>query len=133
MRKVCSLRLELLPHRREILPNQKAAANLRNTEASGSGAIVSGAKVYDLEAHQSYDLPSGRVLFWLPDSRHIVLIEQGTVSIVDFDGTNKAVIYAGNFLNDFVFAWPDSSRLVLMSTFPTPTASEPNLYGINLK
>ncbi|MDO8618921.1 MAG: PEGA domain-containing protein [Candidatus Daviesbacteria bacterium] len=115
------------------VPNQKSTVTIRNTEASSSGAIINGAKVYDLETRQSYDLPSGRLLFWLSDSRHIVLVENGTVSIIDFDGSNKAIIYAGNFLNDFVFAWPDASRLVLMSTFPTPTASEPNLYGINLK
>ena len=113
------------------LPQTKAV--LRNTEASASGQVITGAKVYDLEASQQYDLPSAKLIFWLPDSRHIVLVEDNTVSIVDFDGSNKAVIYAGNFLNDFVFAWPDASRLVLMSTFPTPTASEPNLYGINLK
>lgn len=92
-----------------------------------------GARVYDIEIGKESDLPSAKALFWLPDSRHVVLVESGEVSIVDFDGSNKAVIYAGNFLNDFVFAWPDSSRLVLMTTFPTPTASEPNLYGINLK
>ena len=95
--------------------------------------LIENAKVYDLETNRSYDLPPARLHFWLPDSEHVVLVEGGDVSIVDFDGTNKAVIYAGNFLDDFVFAWPDSSRLVLISTFPTPTASEPNLYGINLK
>ncbi|MBI2334191.1 hypothetical protein HYU96_00090, partial [Candidatus Daviesbacteria bacterium] len=55
------------------------------------------------------------------------------ISVVDFDGTNKAVIFAGSFLDNFVFLWPDSSRLVIISSFPTPTASEPNLYGINLR
>lgn len=95
--------------------------------------VITGAKVYDLETNAQYDLPSAKLISWLPDSRHVVLGEDNMVSIVDFDGANKAVIYAGTYLNDFVFAWPDSSRLVLMSTFPTPTASEPNLYGINLK
>lgn len=95
--------------------------------------LVKGYKVYDLEEDKQYDIPEARMHFWLPDSRHIVLVEDGKVSIVDFDGTNKAVIYAGKFEDDLVFAWPDSSRLVLISSFPTPTASEPNLYGINLK
>lgn len=90
-------------------------------------------KVYVLETKKEYSLPPARSHAWLPDSRHIILVEEGTISIVDFDGTNKAVIYAGNFLDNFVFPWPDSSRLVIISSFPTPTASEPNLYGINLK
>lgn len=97
------------------------------------GKPISDLKTYDLEDQKEYPLPAARVHLWLPDSRHIILVEEGTISIVDFDGTNKAIIYAGSFQDDFVFPWLDSSRLVIISSFPTPTASEPNLYGINLK
>lgn len=90
-------------------------------------------KVYDLESTKEYSLPEARFYTWLPDSRHIILIGEKDISIVDFDGTNKSVIYAGSFQDNFVFPWLDSSRLVIISSFPTPTASEPNLYGINLK
>lgn len=89
--------------------------------------------VYDLEEKKDYQIPEAKALLWLPDSRHIIVVEDSTISIIDFDGTNKAVIYAGKFEDSFVFPWPDSSRLVFISSFPTPTASEPNLYGINLK
>lgn len=90
-------------------------------------------KVYDLEERKDYSLPSAKFYSWLPNSRHIILIEDKSISLVDFDGSNKAVIYAGSFLNDFAVPWPDSSRLVIVSSFPTPTASKPNLYGINLR
>ena len=90
-------------------------------------------KVYDTENKKEYPLPEARLHTWLPDSRHIILVEEKTISIADFDGTNRSVIYAGSFLDNFVFPWPDSSRLMIISSFPTPTASEPNLYGINLK
>lgn len=90
-------------------------------------------KVYDLEDKIQYNLPEARVFSWLPDSKHVVLVEEDKVSIVDFDGSNKAVIYAGKFEDSFVFAWPDASRLVVVSSLPTPTASEPNLFGINIK
>lgn len=102
--------------------------------------VVSGIKVYDLEenersssATKEYELPAAKVHIWLPDSKHVILVEENMISLVDFDGTNKAVIYAGNFKEDLVFPWPDYSRLVVVSSLPTPTASEPNLYGINLK
>jgi hypothetical protein len=91
------------------------------------------ARVYDLEQKKDYGLPVARVHMWLPNSTHIILVEEKTISVVDFDGTNKAIIYAGSFQDDFVFPWLDASRLVIISSFPTPTASEPNLYGINLK
>lgn len=95
--------------------------------------IISDIKVYDLLLEKDYQLPSARAHKWLPDSRHIIMVEENAISLLDFDGTNKAVIYAGKFEDNFVFPWPDSSRLVIISSFPTPTASEPNLYGINLR
>ncbi len=97
------------------------------------GKPIAGLKVYNLEDKKEYTLPPAKDHIWLPDSRHIILVEDGSISIVDFDGTNKAVIYAGSFQDNFVYPWLDSSRLVIISSFPTPTASEPNLYGINLK
>ncbi len=90
-------------------------------------------KVFDLEDGKDYSIPGAKAHVWLPDSRHIILVDESSISLVDFDGTNKAVIYAGKFEDSFVFPWPDSSRLVMVSSFPTPTASEPNLYGINLR
>ncbi len=91
------------------------------------------ARVYNLVDGKDYSLPQAKEYIWLPDSRHIILVEETQVSLIDFDGTNKAVIYAGKFDPTAVFPWPDSSKLVIISSFPTPTASEPNLYGINLK
>lgn len=95
--------------------------------------FMAGMKVYDLEEKGEFSLPAALAHLWLPDSRHIILVEKDSISLVDFDGTNKAVIFAGNFMDSFVFPWPDSSRLVIISSLPTPTASEPNLYGINLR
>ncbi len=98
-----------------------------------AGKTEADLKVYNLEDRKEYSAPPAKTHIWLPDSMHIILIEEGRISIADFDGTNKAVIYAGSFQDDFVFPWLDSSRLVIISSSPTPTASEPNLYGINLK
>lgn len=95
--------------------------------------VISDMKVYDLEDKKEYLLPVARAHFWLPNSLHIILVEKESISLVDFDGTNKAIIYAGKFEDSFVFPWPDSSRLAIVSSIPTPTASEPNLYGINLR
>lgn len=105
----------------------------QESRAKSQGSSVEAAKVYDVESKKDYPLPSAKDHIWLPDSEHIILVDEGTISIVDSDGTNKAIIYAGSFLDGFVYPWLDSSRLVIISSFPTPTASEPNLYGINLK
>lgn len=102
-------------------------------QEKNSKISIKNLKVYDLEDDQEFEIPEARVHYWLPDSRHIILGGDNEIAVIDFDGTNKAVIYAGKYEDNFIFAWPDSSRLVIISSFPTPTASEPNLYGVNLK
>ncbi len=114
----------------KVAASLQASASAQATFADDTGINF---KMYDLETGKQYDIPAAKNHFWLPDSLHIVLVEDKQISIVDFDGTNKAVLYAGNFDNSLVFPWPDSSRLVIVSSFPTPTASEPNFYGINLR
>jgi hypothetical protein len=105
--------------------------------------------VVDLSTNKSYDIPPASAYSWTPDSEHLVLSEAqpvdpkqstkekslsvGKVAIVEYDGQNRAEIYGGNFNPEAVITWPDGSRLVIVSSFPTATASQPNLYGINLK
>ena len=121
--------------------SHQSSDKTKSLKAGTSGTLVSearlktdsSAKVYDLEKRKEYQLPEAKAHMWLPDSEHVILVDEGTISVADFDGTNKAVIYAGKFEDSLVFPWPDSSRLVFITSFPTPTASEPNLYGVNLK
>lgn len=114
-------------------------------------------KIYSIEDGKMFELPGLdpekgiKINYdWLPNSQHLVIVEsrigdqnkakkdqttfpEGKISIIEYDGSNKADIYVGNFDPNAVVAWPDSSRLVIVSSFPTPTASQPNLFGINLK
>lgn len=122
-------------------------------------------KLNDLSSKKNYDLPKASSYEFLPDSKHLVMVEydakkesegpeaskdlkelngsidttikdrfaQTRISIIEIDGTNKAEIYYGLVEPNIVVPWPDGSRLVVISSLPTQTASEPNLYGINLK
>lgn len=60
-------------------------------------------------------------------------IKFAKVSVIEYDGFNKAEIFAGNISPKDVFIWQDGSRFAVVSSHPTATASIPNLYGINLK
>lgn len=102
-------------------------------------------KVLDLVDGSSYSIPQANKIIWLPDSRHLIMVEQlgtkadsngfysGKVSVVEFDGTNKDDVYVGNFDTSTVYPWPDLSRLALVSSVATSTANIPNLFGVNLK
>ncbi len=96
-------------------------------------------RIVDLSTKKSYNLAEYQKYIWLPDSEHLIIVESGQnqtaakISIIEYDGSNKSEIFAGNFDTDSVFPWPDSSRLVIVSSLPTATASQPNLFGVNLK
>lgn len=109
------------------------AANHTSVEAEKKRESLKGYRVYDIEEDKYHDLPPALAYYWLPESLHLVLVQEDKIGIVEFDGSNMAEIYAGTFEPEFVFPWPDSSRLVVLTSFPTSTASSPNLFGINLK
>ncbi len=117
--------------------------------------------VADLTNDKSFDLPAAQSYQWLPTGDHLVMLEfepkdqakirvaideatkSGQIakatfpvvklSIIEYDGQNKSEIYVGNLDPETVIPWADSSRVVAISSLPTATASQPNLYGINLK
>lgn len=113
--------------------SKQAVTNNKATGNQKIAAVPSTAKSYDLISNKSYNLPPALSYWWLPDSRHIILVNSDKISICEDDGTNEAVVYAGAFQPESVYPWPDSSRVVVLTSFNTPTAQTPNLFGINLK
>ncbi len=87
--------------------------------------------IFDTKNNKSYSLPAANNYTWFPDSKHIILVKQDVISIIESDGTNEMVIYNGNFDQQVVFPWPNGSKLIIAANFNT-TASL-NLYTINLK
>jgi hypothetical protein len=70
-------------------------------------------------------------LQWLPDSNHLVFVRNNHIEIIEFDGTNNTTIYSGPFAKNFLYPWPDGSRLVILTSFSPD--SPKNLYSIELK
>lgn len=73
------------------------------------------------------------VPLWLPDNRHLVFAEDKQIKIIEYDGTNKTVVYSGPFEQNFVYPWPDGSKLVILTSLTPQAGSAPNLYTISLK
>lgn len=71
-------------------------------------------------------------LSWLPDSRHLLFVANGKISIMEYDGANNTVIYAGHFIDNYAFPWPDGSKIVILTNLGN-TNIAPNLYTIGLK
>ena len=92
--------------------------------------------VYDAKEDKNYKVSlTDKIISsvrWLPDSKHIIYVVDGQIRSMEFDGTNDTIIYAGPFIDKYVFSWPDSSKIVILTNLNNPQIP-PNLYTIGLK
>jgi len=93
--------------------------------------------VYDIKEDRNYkilDYKEGleKSLNWLADSKHIIFVHDQKVEIMEYDGKNITKIYAGPFIDNFVFPWPDGTKIVILTNLGN-TDTAPNLYTVELK
>ena len=80
------------------------------------------------ELHDS----TNRRITWFPTSRHLVLAEEGKVTIMDYDGTNRQVIYTGSYMAPHAFPTVSDERLLILTNLGAGTGSS-NIYSLTLK
>lgn len=93
--------------------------------------------VYDIKEDKNFKIPdsipnSQLSLTWFPDSRHLLFVDNGKISIIEYDGSNNTVVFAGPFMDNYAFSWPDGSKIVILTNLGN-TNITPNLYTIGLK
>ena len=75
---------------------------------------------------------TNRRLTWFPTSRHLVMAEEGKVTIMDYDGTNRQEIYTGSYVSPHAFPTVSDKRLLLLTDLGADSGS-PNIYSLTLK
>jgi hypothetical protein len=68
---------------------------------------------------------------WFPDSKHVLLVEDDRIQIMEYDSQNNTTVYSGPFADNFIYPWPDGSKLIITTAFSPD--SPVNLYAINLE
>lgn len=86
-------------------------------------SLVIGNELHDL---------TNRRLTWFPTSRHLVLAEEGKVTIMDYDGTNRQEVYTGSYIAPHAFPTVSNERLLLLTNLGADSGS-PNIYSLTLK
>lgn len=71
-------------------------------------------------------------LTWLPDSTHLLYVNDKKINVIEDDGSNMTTLYAGPFVDHYVFPWPDGSKIVILTNLNSPNLP-PTLYSIGLK
>lgn len=95
--------------------------------------------VYDIKEDRNYLIYDNSLntnlspkFTWYPDSSHLIFVKDKNIEIEEYDGQNPTDVYAGPFVDSFVFPWPDRSSLLIVTNFNTDK-SPYNLYRLSLK
>lgn len=78
-------------------------------------------------------LSCSSVLSWFPSSNHLVLSEQNKITIMDYDGTNRQIVWSGPYEFPFAIPYPNTSRLLVLTQLGAGGSNLPNLYALILK
>lgn len=70
-------------------------------------------------------------IFWLADSHHFILLEGGTVYLLDLDGSNKRELFSGKLDERVALSSSDLAQVIIVTSFSTN--AKPNLYAIGLR
>ena len=93
--------------------------------------------VYDIKEDRNFLIDSSdnwekRKLFWLPNSRNLGLAEEGKITIMDYDGTNRQVVFSGGYTPPYVFPYLNGEKLLILTNLGADSQT-PNLYSISIK
>jgi dipeptidyl aminopeptidase/acylaminoacyl peptidase len=100
--------------------------------------------VYDIKEDRNYkiidslpnsdslDMYSASPIVWFPDSKHLIYDHSNKIDIMEYDAGNQTTIYAGPFVDSYIFPWSDGSRIVILTDLGNPNTA-PNLYTVDLK
>jgi Tol biopolymer transport system component len=100
--------------------------------------------IYDIKEDQNFKIldaipnPTNLIasgefpLKWLPDNMHLLYIHAGKIDTMEYDGGNKTTIYAGPFIDNFVFPWPAGGKFVILTNLGNEDIA-PNLYTVSLQ
>lgn len=70
---------------------------------------------------------------WLPTSAHFTSVEDNTIYIAEYDGTNKVAVYSGPFEDEIALPFPGADRLLILTNLGAGNDTTPNLYALSLR
>ncbi len=79
-----------------------------------------------------YTKETPRRISWYPSSRHLILSDEGKIIIMDYDGTNRQVVYSGSYILPHAYPTLSSDRLIILTNLGA-NDTPPNLYFLSIK
>jgi hypothetical protein len=97
--------------------------------------------VYDKKEDKNFNITSQienwkleieNFILWYSDSKHFIFKEQKKITAIEYDGTNKQVVYSGPFENSFFTTTLDGKIIVLTNLNPENN-KYPDLYLVGIR
>jgi len=138
------------PDKTKLLYQAKANTNLppfitppliaTNQEKEDRNLVEGELYIYDKKEDKNFkvqyvkkpDKPIESVVMWYIDSRHFILNDGEHLSIMEYDNTNKQIVYSGPYLSDYVDVAPDG-RLLILANFNPQTNKYPDIYAVGIR
>ena len=93
--------------------------------------------VYDKKEDKNYlinfpEFINATSILWYPDSSHLIYLEKNQISISEYDGGQKTVVYSGPFERDFVSV-TDDGKLLILANLNRQVNQYPDVYLVGIK
>ena len=89
--------------------------------------------IYDIKEDRNFLVGTDQdSLYWLPTSRHLISAQEGSITIMDYDGTNRQKVFSGGYIFPYAFPFVNSSRLLILTNLGSDSAVT-NLYSLSVK
>ena len=89
--------------------------------------------VYDIKEDRNFFVAeSGANVFWFPSSKNLVLAEDAKITIMDYDGTNRQLVYTGSYIAPNAFPYASVDRLLILTNLGSDSTTS-NLYSVSLR
>jgi len=90
--------------------------------------------VFDLKEDKNFylmDEDESKKIAWFPTSKHLFLVQEGKITILEYDNTNWIDVYAGPFEETYAYPFPAGNRILILTSLSADTPR--NLYAISLR
>lgn len=104
-----------------------------STQTEERDIKVGNTYIYDIKEDKNFFVSdTDKSLYWLPTSRHLLLPDDGRIIIMDYDGTNKQIVFSGDYIAPHAYPFVNASKLLILTNLGSPS-STPNLYSLSIK
>lgn len=89
--------------------------------------------IYDIKEDRNFAVSNqDSTIRWFPTSRQVIQAEEGKITIMDYDGTNKQVVYSGSYVAPNAFPYIGIGNLLILTNLGSDSSTS-NLYSLTIK